>query len=53
MKNYIDRLICDIIYDHLDKIRLEKLSISERIGLEIAITKIKVIRELISRFDIN
>jgi len=53
MKNYIDRLINEVIYDHLKQLKREKLSISERIGLEIAITKLKVIGELIRRFNIE
>jgi hypothetical protein len=53
MKNYIETLIGEVIFSHLKKIRLERLSISERIGLELAIVKLKVIRELISKFNIN
>jgi len=52
MKIYLEKLIIDIA-DDLRKIRREKLSISERIALEVALTKLKVIRELISIFNIN
>jgi len=53
MKSYIDKLISDIIYNHLRRIRLEKLSITERVALELAIAKLSIIRDLINKFKIE
>jgi hypothetical protein len=50
MKEYIDKMLSEVIWDHIKKVKLEKLSISERIGIELSIAKLKIVRELISKF---
>ena len=50
MKAYIDSLLNEVINYQLNKIRKERLSISERIALETSLTRLRIVRQLIERF---
>jgi len=53
MKQFIQSLLIDIEGDLYRKIRKDKLSISERIAIEKSLVRLRIIRDLMDKFNVS